>query len=273
MLKLLLPGIIMANEWAMNTPGSRYGCNYGYDPLDRLTASTFHTRPGGGWQHDNSFDETGMTYDANGNLLTLSCYGAGGEKTDELAYHYESGSNRLDRIVYNHLNLPELIDFGEGEKIRYTAQGRLVPDGPRYRFEYFMNYTPYAYVYNNPIVLIDPFGLDSVYFFDQSKNPNNRSVYTAEVFHVKEGELVGGEVSGSTYPNHPDTKYGEQNTVAKGAHNFNNESELHTFPGLIKKIGNNKIKIVRVNDEGSEETVIVSLMKKNNNWIISNWNI
>ena len=53
----------------------------------------------------------------------------------------------------------DLYDYGaryyDPQIARWTTQDPMV--------EAHQNYTPYAYVYNNPIGLLDPFGLDSIY--------------------------------------------------------------------------------------------------------------
>jgi RHS repeat-associated protein len=154
------------------------------------------------------------------------------------------GAHQPNKYLYNSKEEQEMpgkfLDYGWR---MYDAQlGRWHVIDPMIEKHY--EWTGYAYVYNNPIVLIDPMGLDSVYFFDQAQNPNDRSVYTAEVFHVKNGELVGGEVAGSTYPNYPDTRSGEQNTVANGEHMFDNKSG--------HKIGSEK-GLNMVNSEGDRK--------------------
>lgn len=83
------------------------------------------------------------------------------------------------------------------------------------------DYTPYAYVYNNPLIFVDPLGLDSIYFYDQANNPNNKRVYTAEVYVEVNGK-VSGPYKGSTYPNAPDSNNGHK-TANSGLHEFNNE--------------------------------------------------
>ena len=324
-----------------------YAYTYGYDQANRLCTSAFWKKDGNGiWQGGNSFTEN-LTYDANGNILTLNRYADNEVKIDQLNYNYLSNGNQISYVTdamgdvpdvvdyagnnsttqsyfydlngnithdgdkgivgiyYNHLNKPELIDFGSNNKIQYiydatgvklakkvmagiailngslyylgnfvydwdknlqyilTSEGRLVPTSNTYRYEYFMkdhlgntratyaaaapglpqvmeyqhyypfgmqlealgytsgadlknnylyngkelqedyglnwydygarfydpvigrwgtvdpmtdlhhDYTPYAYCYNNPIKLIDPFGLDSTYY-----NEAGNQVYT-----------------------------------------------------------------------------------------------
>ena len=92
---------------------------------------------------------------------------------------------------------------------------------------HFMNYAnlnPFHYVMGNPIKYLDPTGKDTLIFIDLAKNPNNRGQYTADVLHIKNGEIVGFYVDGgSTYPNYPDTQAGDQNTLDEGEYDYSNE--------------------------------------------------
>ncbi|MCF8359786.1 MAG: hypothetical protein K9H26_13575 [Prolixibacteraceae bacterium] len=82
------------------------------------------------------------------------------------------------------------------------------------------NYTGYAYCLNNPVLYIDPFGLDTtVYILDQAENPDNKRVYTADVYVDVDGE-INGPYEGSSYPN-SDTRH---NTLKEGEYSYNNES-------------------------------------------------
>ena len=90
-------------------------------------------------------------------------------------------------------------------------------------------WSPYTYVYNNPILLIDPFGLDSVYVLDQATRPDDNGTagtsYTADVYVVQNGELVYiGDNEKSTYPNSISLTDNstDHNTVAEGEHSFDN---------------------------------------------------
>ena len=94
--------------------------------------------------------------------------------------------------------------------------------------EKHFDYTPYAYVYNNPIALIDPFGLDSVYVLDQGSRPDddgtNANTYTADIYVVQNGE-INGPYKGSSYPNSVEAtgdNSTDHNTINEGSHEYNN---------------------------------------------------
>jgi hypothetical protein len=91
------------------------------------------------------------------------------------------------------------------------------------------NYTPYAYVYNNPLSFIDPFGLDSVYVLDQGTRPTDNGTagetYTATIYVVQNGQ-ISESYEGSSYPNSVSNSDNSTNanTANEGAHQYNNES-------------------------------------------------
>ena len=64
-----------------------------------------------------------------------------------------------------HVNL-----YDYGARFYDPQIGRWMTQDPM--IEAHQNYTPYAYVYNNPISFIDPFGLDSTYYSDKGKQLN-----------------------------------------------------------------------------------------------------
>ena len=90
-------------------------------------------------------------------------------------------------------------------------------------------WTPYAYVYNNPMNLIDPFGLDSVYVLDQATRPLDNGTpgesYTASIYVVQNG-TINGPYSGSSYPNSISNTDNNttHNTLKDGEHLYNNAS-------------------------------------------------
>ncbi|MCK9618292.1 MAG: hypothetical protein M0R21_10720 [Lentimicrobiaceae bacterium] len=219
----LYNGNISAMQWINNHSTDAYAYNFTYDDANRLNSALFAQKSSGGsWTYDNSFSEQ-LTYDANGNILTLNRYADNEVKIDQLNFHYLSGeaSNQISYITdamgdvanvtdyagststqqgyfydangnmtsdadknitaisYNYLNKPELIDLTSGNKIQYTydatgaklakkvlagsavtggtyylgnfvynqngvlqyiltSEGRLVPTGNTYRYEYFM---------------------------------------------------------------------------------------------------------------------------------------
>ncbi|MEM8567819.1 MAG: RHS repeat-associated core domain-containing protein, partial [Bacteroidota bacterium] len=83
--------------------------------------------------------------------------------------------------------------------------------------------SPFVAFANNPLKYVDPLGdTVRVYFFDQADNPDNKRVYTADVYVKTDDGTVNGPYSGSTYPNAPDSK-NTHKTIDEGEHAVNNE--------------------------------------------------
>jgi RHS repeat-associated protein len=102
------------------------------------------------------------------------------------------------------------------------------------------NYTGYAYVYNNPIKLIDPLGLDTVWVFDQKEKPTSRKGYTGTMYVEIYGE-VNGPYDVSSYP----TNANSTTIVNEGEYNYNNKYGHHSS----ERKGLNL-----VNDKGERKT-------------------
>ena len=165
---------------------------------------------------------TRVTFNENGDIIQDDAYYPFGMQINGLCY--ETGEDYKNKYLYNGKELQD--DFGldwyDYEARFYDAQIGMwhVVDAMA---ENHYDFTPYNYVLNNPLLFIDPIGLDTVWVFDQANNPNDRSQYTATIYHEK-NEHINDPVEGSSYPNHPDTESGNQNTVDAGTHSFNNES-------------------------------------------------
>ncbi len=144
-------GNISAIKWtgAHYTTQSAYG--FSYDKLNRLTDADYGEKSGGSWTDATKFNVYNLTYDKNGNIESLNRDG-NSDQIDSLYYQYkgnqlqlvddhasgtesegfDDGTNQgddysyddngnltldenkdIDAIVYNELNLPEQIIFGD----------------------------------------------------------------------------------------------------------------------------------------------------------------
>lgn len=100
-------GMISAIKWSAAGPATNTAersFKYSYDDIYRLTNAAYHEKNMGNWGYNpGDFDES-LTYDENGNILTLNRWAKlGGVKTkiDELTYTYKNVdlSNQLEKVT------------------------------------------------------------------------------------------------------------------------------------------------------------------------------
>ncbi|MDL2230472.1 RHS repeat protein, partial [Alistipes sp. OttesenSCG-928-L06] len=147
------------SEWDWqhgSNPALMYG--FTYDSANRLKATTQKQKSGSSWTNISGYDEKGITYDLNGNLLTLQrtaagttidnlLYGYTGNKLSQLTesvrtapandiyapgstasgtYSYDANGNMVSdsrkglTFTYNLLNLPTEVKQGTSTKAKYT---------------------------------------------------------------------------------------------------------------------------------------------------------
>lgn len=82
---------------------SPWAYGYTYDRADRLTAADFTQQTSAGWVLDKKdFSVSNVTYDANGNLLTMNqkgLMGASSATIDQLTYAYLPNTNKLTSVT------------------------------------------------------------------------------------------------------------------------------------------------------------------------------
>ncbi|MCS3798853.1 DUF6443 domain-containing protein [Niastella sp. OAS944] len=109
-------GNISGTVWKSKGDGQIRKYDFTYDPVNRITGADFN-------QYNSGFNKTAgidfsasnISYDANGNLLTMDQTGfktTGSSSIDRLRYKYESSSNKLKNVI-DLDNVPEskLGDF------------------------------------------------------------------------------------------------------------------------------------------------------------------
>jgi len=154
-------GNISAVKWEAQSPAtnSQRSYVYSYDQLNRLVSAHYQDRAyqsTGAWGNAGANDETGITYDLNGNIKTLQRYllgtkiddltytlsgnqltnvsdlgtTAGFNGTNATAYSFDNTGNLITdpkkgvTITYNVLNKTDKIYFtATGNYIRYTYDG------------------------------------------------------------------------------------------------------------------------------------------------------
>ncbi len=155
-----LDGNVSAMRWGSATSTDK-AYAYAYDRVGQLQSADYKLLSGGVWSPSANYQEGGLTYDLNGNILSVQRTGSNGENLHELTYTYDGyrllsvgvngtasdsylydadGNMTFDgrrglTITYNTLNLPEEIVAGDqkisyiysasGEKLACDANGSL----------------------------------------------------------------------------------------------------------------------------------------------------
>ena len=155
-----LDGNVSAMRWGSATSTDK-AYAYAYDRVGQLQSADYKLLSGGVWSPSANYKESGLTYDLNGNILSVQRTGGSGESLHALtntydgyrllsvgvngtasdSYLYDADGNmtfdgrRGLTIAYNTLNLPEEIVAGNqkinyiysasGEKLACDANGSL----------------------------------------------------------------------------------------------------------------------------------------------------
>ena len=155
-----LDGNVSAMRWGSATSTDK-AYAYAYDRVGQLRSADYKLLSGGVWSPSANYQEGGLTYDLNGNILSVQRTDGNGENLHELTYTYDGyrllsvgvngtasdsylydadGNMTFDgrrglTITYNTLNLPEEIVAGNqkisyiysasGEKLACDANGSL----------------------------------------------------------------------------------------------------------------------------------------------------
>lgn len=173
-------GNITAIEWTSGCTVPRQAYTYTYDNKGRLTDAKYGQHVLGAYYFNQDFDVSGVTYDANGNILSLQRNDLSGqidnltylyelnntlthiEETADLTegfiattpvskFHYDKNGNlifsqnkELD-IFYNALNLPDTLSFWNHDSIifTYNASGEKIRKASKASTENSWNITDY----------------------------------------------------------------------------------------------------------------------------------
>ncbi|MET3878746.1 DUF6443 domain-containing protein [Chitinophaga sp. OAE865] len=131
-------GDIAGARWKSKSNGIARLYSFGYDKVTRLTSANFLERNGTTWGKTSmDFTVNNLTYDANGNILTLNQMGKNGAAApsliDQLTYTYRNNSNKLAKVA-DPINTAaaKLGDFNNGintgDDYDYDANGNLIKD-------------------------------------------------------------------------------------------------------------------------------------------------
>jgi len=141
-------GGISAISWSthnpdqLNQPERERSYIFDYDDLGRLNAATFAARklPGTGWTMENgAYDERNLTYDANGNMLSVERHTqrtalAPVETTDDMFLFYGNGNTASNQLVgaYDYQWDPRGFantTTSRWDDYKYDQNGSIVHDG------------------------------------------------------------------------------------------------------------------------------------------------
>lgn len=133
-------GNIAGAKWKSKSDGITRAFGYSYDKVNRLTGANFtqQNTSGAAWtQNIKDFSVSNLTYDANGNIKSMTQKGMIGtaiNTIDQLTYSYSpSGSNKLSAVSdVSNTTSAQLGDFNNGtntgDDYSYDVNGNLVTD-------------------------------------------------------------------------------------------------------------------------------------------------
>ena len=111
----LFNGNISGIKWSVNQGYStmkQMAYNYTYDPMNRLLTAVNYQNSGS-WVA-GQYDESGFSYDLNGNIMALQRKGVGGVQIDNLAYNYGTGATASNQLLYVQDNTTNATDKAKG---------------------------------------------------------------------------------------------------------------------------------------------------------------
>lgn len=175
-------GLISAIKWKTDIDTREKLYNYNYNNLKQLTASAYKARSTSAspWTlHPDRYTEAGITYDKNGNILSLSRYqGNGTAKIDELTYDYGSPrSNLLLKVGDSAPAAERDKGFKDGTNpdndYAYDANGNLLSDKNKgiTAITYYFNNLPQQVNFSN--------GTYMTFTYDASGTKLQQALYNA----------------------------------------------------------------------------------------------
>ena len=97
-------GNIAGTVWKSKGDGEKRKYDFSYDAVNRITGADFNQYTGSTFNKTAGvdFSMNGLTYDANGNILTMNQYGLKINTSpliDQLSYTYQTNSNKLSKVI------------------------------------------------------------------------------------------------------------------------------------------------------------------------------
>ena len=129
-------GNISAIKWSNNLGMGSVKHNaytYTYDAMNRLKGASFKQKTTE-WQTNTTgaYNESGYSYDLNGNILSLTRKGKNGALMDNLAYDYGTGVNKSNRLLKVTDSYDKSTGFKDGTNLDndygYDFNGNMIVD-------------------------------------------------------------------------------------------------------------------------------------------------
>ncbi len=168
---------------------NEYSYSYGYNDLKQMTSANYSSVLD--LPPHNSYDVKNITYDKNGNIISLDRYKGGNVLLDQLSYSYQSGTNKLSSVTDAVATSGEDWD-AEDATHAYNMDGSMISntkDGGG-------GFDGLSYGTNNlPVSIITDNGLEQVYRYNSagwriSKESIDRS--TGNVLSTEHYIMDGG---------------------------------------------------------------------------------
>lgn len=126
-------GLVSAMRWKDDLTANENLYNFNYDGLNRLASANYKKGASGVWGNDNKYSENNLSYDLNGNILSLNRnQGNGSSAADQLTYNYGAGGNQLRKVTDGAPALTIGKGFKDGangdDDYLYDANGNLIAD-------------------------------------------------------------------------------------------------------------------------------------------------
>jgi RHS repeat-associated protein len=189
-------GSIAGAKWKSRGDGIARAYGYAYDPANRLTGADFTQQNQGttAWARNKvDFTAGGISYDANGNILSLNQRGMKGMAPaiiDSLKYGYTDNSNKLLYVTdrSNDVN-SKLGDFkevttGTASDYTYDANGNVAKDSNRMIFERTYN------ILDQPDYIVVP-GKGKIQYLYSASGEKVRKTVTDNQGHSEVTDYIG----------------------------------------------------------------------------------
>jgi RHS repeat-associated protein len=178
-------GNISAIKWSNNldlASISERGYSFGYDPINRLTAAT-HQEKTTSWNASTSYHENNMSYDQNGNFISLNRNGSSGSNLDQLSYTYTGNQVQTITDAGDILNGFKDGNIGTTD-YTYDANGNQLTDSNK-------GITSTTYSYLNQPTKIQLAAGSINYIYDAHGNRLSKTLYNSTGTLTKQTDYVG----------------------------------------------------------------------------------